>query len=78
VHGNVIGLVTLDFELWFIFTGMVQIAFVLRVARVDFDYPARDIARLGIPANAIADFEVFAHVHAAPLELGSKFYLGGS
>jgi hypothetical protein len=34
---------------------------VLRIARVDLDYPAGNIASLGIPANMIADFEVFAH-----------------
>jgi len=66
VHGDVIGLIALDLELRFLFTGMVHISFVLRVACVDLDYPARDIASLGIPANMIADFEALAHV--APLK----------
>lgn len=63
MHGNVISLVALDLELRFIFTGMARIAFVLRIARVDLDYPAGNIASLGIPANVIADLEVFAHVN---------------
>jgi hypothetical protein len=62
MHSNVISFVALDFELRFIFTGMARITFVLRIARVDFDYPAANIAGLGIPANVVADFKVFAHV----------------
>jgi hypothetical protein len=78
MHGNVIGLVTLDFELWFIFAGMVYVALVLRIARVDLDYPAGHKASLGIPANVIAEFKVRAHVSVPPAGLGSKFYRGGS
>ena len=62
MHGDVISLVALDLELRVIFTGMARIAFVLRIARVDLDYPAGYIAGLGIPANAIADLKVFTHV----------------
>jgi|HubBroStandDraft_5_1064220.scaffolds.fasta_scaffold147839_3 hypothetical protein len=59
--GDVISLVALDLELRVIFTGMARIAFVLRIARVDLDYPTGNIASLGIPENVIADFKVFAH-----------------
>jgi hypothetical protein len=61
MHGNVIGFVALDLELRFIFTGMACVALVLRIARVDLDYPAGYVASLGIPANMIADFKVLAH-----------------
>jgi hypothetical protein len=61
MHGNVIGPVALDFELGLIFTGMARIAFVLRIARVDSSYPTGNIASLGIPANAITNFKVFAY-----------------
>jgi hypothetical protein len=61
MHGDVISLVALDLELRVIFTGMARIAFVLRIARVDLDYPTGNIASLGIPENVIADFKVFAH-----------------
>jgi hypothetical protein len=49
MHGDVISLVALDLELRVIFTGMARIAFVLRIARVDLDYPTGNIASLGIP-----------------------------
>lgn len=61
MHGDVISLVALDLELRVIFSGMVRIAFVLCIACVDLDYPAGNIASLGIPENVIADFKVFAH-----------------
>jgi len=49
MHGDVMSLVALDLELRVIFTGMARIAFVLRIARVDLDYPTGNIASLGIP-----------------------------
>ena len=49
MQGDVISLVALDLELRVIFTGMARIAFVLRIARVDLDYPTGNIASLGIP-----------------------------
>ncbi len=65
MHGNVIGLVTLDFELWSILTGAARIDFEFRIARVDLDYPAGYIPSLGIPADVIANFKVFARVPCA-------------
>jgi len=61
MHGNVISLVALDLELRVIFTGMMRIAFVLRIARVNLHDPAGNIASLGISENVIADFKFFAH-----------------
>jgi len=68
VHGDVIGLVTLDLKLRFILAGMARMAFVLRIARVDLDDSARHMASLGIPADMVTDLEVFAHTLAAPLK----------
>jgi len=65
VHGDVVGRVALNLVLRLIFVGMVHIAFVVRIARVDPDYPARHMASLGIPANMIPDLEVFAHATRA-------------
>jgi hypothetical protein len=65
MHRDVIGPVALDLELWLLFAGMVHIAFVLGIPRVDLDYSARHMASLGIPADMIADFESFAHVRSA-------------
>jgi hypothetical protein len=61
MQGNVIGLVALDLELRIIFAGMMRITFVFRIARVYLDYPAGHMAGFGIPADAIADPEFFAH-----------------
>ena len=62
VHGDVIGLVALDLVLRFGFAGMPRVAFVFRVARVDLDDSAGNVAGLGIPPNMIADFELYAVV----------------
>jgi len=69
MHGDVVGRVALDLVLRLIFAGMVHMAFVLHIARVDLDDAAGHMASLGIPANMVADFEAFAHairLHSNP------------
>jgi hypothetical protein len=62
MQGNVIGLVALDLELRLVLAGMVNVAFVLRIFSVNFDYSSGHMAGLGIPANMITDFKLLCHV----------------
>src|SRR5579864_8539399 len=61
MHGNVIGLIAVDFVLWVIGAGMVVIALVVDVSRMHADDVTRNAAGLRIPAHAIAYFESGAH-----------------
>ena len=65
MHGDVIGLVAPNLELRLFLARVARIAFVLRVAGVDLDYPAGYTASLRIPANMVADFKVLAHGRCA-------------
>src|SRR5215470_3694092 len=61
VHGDVLGLVTLDLVLRFFRASVARMALVLGVPGVDPDDPAAHKPGFRIPANMIADFESFAH-----------------
>jgi hypothetical protein len=77
MHRDVVGFVALDLVLRLIFAGMVHIAFVFGIARVDLDYSAGYIASFGVPANMIADFEVFSHLTRISLEAALRSYSRG-
>ena len=61
MEGDVVGLVTLDFVLRYAPARMVNVAFVIDVSSVDFDYFSVHPARFRIPAYVIADFERSSH-----------------
>jgi hypothetical protein len=62
MHSDMIRLVAFDFILRLIFSGMMSVALVIRVSRMDFDNPAADVPGLGIPSDVIALFETFSHL----------------
>lgn len=61
VHGDMIGLIALDLVLRIILTRMMDIAFVVHVARVHPYDMAADPASFGIPGYMVADFECMRH-----------------
>jgi hypothetical protein len=61
MHGNVVRLIAFDFVLRLVLGGMMRVALVIDILRMDLDDPAADVSRLGIPGHAIADFEAFPH-----------------
>jgi hypothetical protein len=62
MHGDMIRLVAFDFILRLIFSGMMSVALVIRVLRMDLDNPATDVTGLGVPSDVIALFETFFHL----------------
>jgi hypothetical protein len=62
MHGDMIRLVAFDFILRLIFSGMMSVALVIRVLRMDLDNPAADVPGLGVPSDVIALFETFFHL----------------
>src|SRR5699024_1987626 len=69
VRRDVIGLVALDLVLGFLLAGTAAVTLVLEVLRVDLRDRAADPARLGVPADVVADVELLAH-DAPPQESG--------
>ena len=61
VQSEVIGLVAFDLVLRIILARMMDITFVVHVARMHSHDPAADSASLGIPTYVIADFECLFH-----------------
>ena len=62
MHCDRIRLVAFDFILRLIFSGMMSVALVIRVLRMDLDNPAADVPGLRIPSGVIALFETFSHL----------------
>ena len=62
MHSDVIGLVTLDFELWVVRAAVPRMPLVFSVAGMDLDDVATDMAGFRIPADVIADFEFRGHL----------------
>ena len=62
VHGDMIGLVALNFILGLVLSRVVCMALVIRVLRMDFDNPASDMPSLGIPSDVITDLETLYHI----------------
>jgi hypothetical protein len=62
MHSDMIRLVAFDFILRLIFSGMMSVALVIRVLRMDFDNPAADLPGLGIPSDVITLFEMLSHL----------------
>src|SRR5438874_811337 len=56
MHGNMIGLIALDFILRLVLSGVMRVALVIRVLRMDLYNPAADMPGLGIPRDVIAHF----------------------
>lgn len=61
MHGDMIGLIALDFILRLLGTGVTGVSFVVDVPSMHLDNPAADVSGLGIPADVVADFEAFRH-----------------
>jgi hypothetical protein len=61
VSGDMIGLVALDFILWVVFRGVVNVTLIVKIAGVNRDNGSRHMVRLGIPSDMIADFEPLGH-----------------
>jgi hypothetical protein len=59
-----IRLVAFDFILRLIFSGMMSVALIIRVLRMDLYNPAADVPSLGIPSDVIALFESFFHLNS--------------
>jgi hypothetical protein len=61
VHGDVIGLIALDFVLRIIRAGVVRVALVIDVLGMHLDDPAADAPGLRVPGHVVADFELSWH-----------------
>ena len=57
-----IGLIALNFILGLVLSRVVRVTLVIRVLRMDFDNPAADMPRLGIPSDVITDLETLSHI----------------
>src|SRR5699024_9624241 len=67
VHGNVIGLVALDFVLRLVLAAAAHMALVFDILRVNPGDCAADPAGFGVPAHVITDFETMTHDQASSL-----------
>ena len=71
---DVIGLVAFDLVLWIVLARMMDIAFVVQVARVHPHDTAAYSASFGIPSYVIADFECLCqYVILAPYTSSCSF-----
>ena len=61
MHGDMVGLIALDFILWLLGTGVMGMSLVIHVSLMHLDNPAADVSGLGIPADVVADLETFRH-----------------
>lgn len=61
VQCNVIGLITLDLVLRIVLTCVMDVAFVVHIARMHSHDVATDPTSLGIPGHVIANFECLSH-----------------
>lgn len=66
VQGNVIGLIALDFVLWFVRAGVVNVTFVVDVALVHLHDFSTHAPRFRIPAHVVADLESLGHGICSP------------
>jgi hypothetical protein len=66
MHGDVLGLATLDFILWIILTRMMSMPLVIDGFCMHFDDLATHMAGLRVPTHMIADLESF-HRHEPPI-----------
>jgi hypothetical protein len=62
MHCNMIRVITLNFILRFVSTGVVRVPLIIGVLRVNLDDSAADMPGFGIPGHVIADFKTFRHV----------------
>src|SRR6266566_4406115 len=68
MHGDVVGLVTLDFILWLILACVVRVPFVINIFGVHLDDRPGDVSSLRVPGHVIADLEL--SLHDGPLRIG--------
>lgn len=64
------GFVTFDFVLWLIRTGVVRVAFVLKIFCVNFNNGAAHVACFGVPRYVVSFFKFGAHagLHAIMMQ----------
>src|SRR5437016_14583846 len=61
MHGDVVGLVALDFILWLILARVVDVPFVLNICGVHLDDCPADMSGLRVPDHVITDLECSLH-----------------
>src|SRR2546429_8611806 len=61
MHGDVVGLVALDFILWLILARVVCVPFVINIFGVHLDDRPGDVSSLRVPGHVIADLECSLH-----------------
>src|SRR5256886_16918852 len=61
MHGDVVGLVALDFILWLILACVVRVPFVINIFGVHLDDRPGDVSSLRVPGHVIADLECSLH-----------------
>ncbi|HKE27403.1 MAG TPA: hypothetical protein VKB88_33840 [Bryobacteraceae bacterium] len=61
MHGDMVSFIALYLVLWIALAGVMGIALIIYVFRMNPDNPAADTPGLGIPGDMIADFEAFFH-----------------
>jgi hypothetical protein len=61
MHGDVIGLVALNFVLRIVFAGVMSVTFVIEIFGMHFDNGAADPAGLRVPNYMISDLEPLFH-----------------
>src|SRR5579864_6886213 len=69
VHGDVVGLVALDFILRIIRRRVVRISLVIRIFRMNLDDLAADMTGLRVPGHVIPDLEFLCHDGTPPVTL---------
>src|ERR1043166_7674177 len=72
MHGNVVGLVTLNFILWLILARVVDVPFVINVCGVHLDDRPADVSGLGVPGYTIAEPKCFLHAGSPRIVLSKS------
>jgi hypothetical protein len=76
MHSDVIGFVALDLILRLTLAGMVGIALVVDVTRVDLHYRAAGSSGFRVPGNVVADFESYSHDGSPRIRNRCALYMG--
>lgn len=62
VGGDMVRFIAFDFVLRIVFSGVMGMPLIVKIARVDFDDRPGYAARLRVPAHVIADLERLRHL----------------
>src|SRR5205823_941201 len=72
MHGDVVGLVALDFILWLILACVVNVPFVINIFGVHLDDRPGDVSSLRVPGHVIADLECSLHEGSPRIALSNS------